>query len=831
MTNIYKKLFNINYNNKTFTIFLDKYGRRTFLEVSNEGKYKYPTIDDFIYLHKIYNERNPFVSYYDIGDKLPVYKPKKYTFKEGVLDLTKFISVVLAGVIGFNSFVSFELRKNNDKDILEVKPAYINSCFDDAKTLDSYLGIDNVSEEDLIAVINNNPNLDDMYKEKAIMLAQHIKKEHPNTDNRIFYDNMKSIEVYDLENNDENKNIAGLYNSYLNIIKVKKQNIPKESSNQYSDSFEDEVILHEFAHAYHCWANNTQNQGYIYRSEKIGYSLDEAMTNKVIEGLFNYSTSTYQREGKLLNYLLTFVNYNYYDYEKGGIDRFYNLLKEKYPDVDIDYIFYYSDTMHNASINQGINIIIQEVPEYLDCLFDLCIHKIDLNNNPYGSLINFLQLIDCNDYLDIATNYIGKYNEILKNYGYKNNVLSQDELLNKVKEIEELNNFDHFLNNITIDSNTTGSQIYQPLKEYLKTVNTSSDNFYQLLKKYNDFLTSQGFSKENIISEQEYLKKSQKYQNLSINGYAITKDGNVYFTVNIPEKDGVYNSETRLPVLDKDGKVTLLDINNVNQTSNIGGIQSIFNYYLLTNSLNDLSWYNYSFFEKEYDISPYDYNEVDISLNGNVITHDYIDNLMVTIGVNADGTNSYKLTSRDGKVLYQTGNPVIKIPFLFSDYLKIDGYKETIELNSVFSKDYLKKFVLDNTRTDIENKKYINYDELNDKIEFKQRPTIILNNDFDNEILFNNIFVVGEENKDNNSMDVYLTINNSRYYLLSINNGESFEISSLYDVLKYYGLYDEIKSPTKFSTNELIDLFTNYLNETLNIDNDLKYNIEYSRKR
>lgn len=831
MTNIYKKLFNINYNNKTFTIFLDKYGRRTFLEVSNEGKYKYPTIDDFIYLHKIYNERNPFVSYYDIGDKLPVYKPQKVTFKEGVLDLTKFISVVLAGIIGFNSFVSFELRKNNDKDVLEVKPTYINNCFDDAKTLDSYLGIDNVSEEDLIEVINNNPNLDDMYKEKAIMLAQHIKKEHPNTDNRIFYDNMKSIEVYDLENNDENKNIAGLYNSYLNIIKVKKQNILKESSNQYSDSFEDEVILHEFAHAYHCWANNTQNQGYIYRSEKIGYSLDEAMTNKVIEGLFNYSTSTYQREGKLLNYLLTFVNYNYYDYEKGGIDRFYNLLKEKYPDVDINYIFYYSDTMHNASINQGINIIIQEVPEYLDCLFDLCIHKIDLDNNPYGSLINFLQLIDCNDYLDIATNYIGKYNEILKNYGYKNNVLSQDELLNKVKEIEELNNFDHFLNNITIDSNTTGSQIYQPLKEYLKTVNTSSDNFYQLLKKYNDFLTSQGFSKENIISEQEYLKKSQKYQNLSINGYAITKDGNVYFTVNIPEKDRVYNSETRLPVLDKDGKVTLLDINNVNQTSNIGGIQSIFNYYLLTNSLNDLSWYNYSFFEKEYDISPYDYNKTDILLNGNVIIHDYIDNLIVTIGVNADGTNSYKLTSRDGKVLYHTGNPVIKIPFLFSDYLKIDGYKETIELNSVFSKDYLKKFVLDNTRTDIENKKYINYDELNDKIEFKQRPTIILNNDFDNEILFNNIFVVGEENKDNNSMDVYLTINNSRYYLLSINNGESFEISSLYDVLKYYGLYDETNLPKKFSTNELIDLFTNYLNETLNINNNLKYNIEYSRKR
>ena len=31
MTNIYRKLFNINYNNKTFTIFLDKYGRKNFL--------------------------------------------------------------------------------------------------------------------------------------------------------------------------------------------------------------------------------------------------------------------------------------------------------------------------------------------------------------------------------------------------------------------------------------------------------------------------------------------------------------------------------------------------------------------------------------------------------------------------------------------------------------------------------------------------------------------------------------------------------------------------------------------------------------------------------
>ena len=80
-------------------------------------------------------------------------------------------------------------------------------------------------------------------------------------------------------------------------------------------------------------------------------------------------------------------------------------------------------------------------------------------------------------------------------------------------------------------------------------------------------------------------------------------------------------------------------------------------------------------------------------------------------------------------------------------------------------------------------------------------------------------------------MDVYLTINNSRYYLFSRNISESLKTSTLYDVLNYYGLYDETNFSNRYSTNELIDLFTNYLNETLNIDNNLEYNVDYSHKR
>ena len=41
---IYHLLFNIHYNSKIFAIFIDQYGRKTFLEVDDSGNYIYPLI-------------------------------------------------------------------------------------------------------------------------------------------------------------------------------------------------------------------------------------------------------------------------------------------------------------------------------------------------------------------------------------------------------------------------------------------------------------------------------------------------------------------------------------------------------------------------------------------------------------------------------------------------------------------------------------------------------------------------------------------------------------------------------------------------------------------
>lgn len=828
--NTYKKLFNIHYNNKIFTIFIDKYGRKTFLESSEDGKYRYPNIDDFIALHKMYNERDPFICYYSVGDRLSMHNPKTVTFKEYVIEKTGLFSIILTGAIALSSItsnVSYNLRINNGN--LEITPEYNYSYFDDAKILDNYLGTSSVSEEELIDAINNNPNLSDYVKEHAIMLAKHIKDKYPNTDNRIFYDNIKTLKSEELDDNVTNKHLAGCYNILSNLIKIKKE---------YAES--DETLLHELSHVYH----HINLSGNV-RTETIGESFNEAMTNKVIKGMIlptqdsnneTLYTHTYQREEKILDYLLTLVDYNYYDYEQEGINKLYNLLKSKYPEVDITYIFYFSDTMCQTQNSTGENIKIEESLEFLDCLFDLCTYNIDSIENVYQPLINFLQLIDINNYSDVATNYIKQYNNVLKQLGYNQDILDKDEIYDLINNYKSNKNsvelFDEFLNHLNINDSIFNDNRYNPLKQFLMENDvTSNKTFCELLEKYNNFLLTNGIPKENIKSVQEFLSKSQKYQNLNIAGYVVTSNGTAYLSVEVPKKDRVYNQKTRVAVLDKDAKINLLDINDIALSAKIGNIQSIFNYYLLTNPKDDLNWYNDEFFEKECDVQFYDYRMVDITLDGNVVAHDYAGYYTINIGVNEDGTNSFKLISRkDGKVLYQEGNPVVEVPIRLNDYVKMEKYKNTLKINELFNKNYLKKFALDDEQLGIKNKFYIHYNESNDKIICRQRPTAILDNN-GNEILLKDIFISGTENNETNEIDVYLTVDNNRYYLFSKNDNRLAKITSLLDILRYYDLYDENKLPYKFSTSELNNLFANYLNDTLNMDEQIELNGEYSRKK
>lgn len=181
MNNQFKKLFDITYNEKRFTIFVDEHHRCTFLEKSKDGKYIYPTLEDYKALNKIYNEHDPFV----------LYNVKRYSFKEKVrigAMLLAVSAVLLSGTVDAQEqektywVVSEEEGNIVVTQKLMLNPKMVRLSLND---LESIFGISCVTIEDIDKAIENNTKLDDTFKKLAHNLAVAIYEQEPTADLRF----------------------------------------------------------------------------------------------------------------------------------------------------------------------------------------------------------------------------------------------------------------------------------------------------------------------------------------------------------------------------------------------------------------------------------------------------------------------------------------------------------------------------------------------------------------------------------------------------------------------------------------------------------------------
>lgn len=806
---IARKLFNIHYNNKIFTIFLCENGRKTFLELSN-GKYKHPLLDDFLNLNKIYNEKD-YTTMYPNNINSPLLYPKKYKFREAVVNITRGISAVLVVLTTFEatSFllkgITHEVEINNNE--LKIKTKYSNNIyFDDSQKLDKNLGKENIPLDEVIDAINNNDNLDKPFKEYAIKLAKFINMKYPLTDNRIFYDNIKTMEIKNLPDNKDKKYIPGEYQFSDNIISI------KEEYKNY-----EEVILHELAHSYHCWHSKNDLVG-KYRITILGSSLDEAMTNKIISGIT--TVTTYQREEKILNYLLTLIDYNYYDYEQGGITKLYNMLKEKYPLTDIDYIFNCSDAMCDTETNTGENIKIEETPEFLDAMFNLCIESINQDDNLYIHILNFLNLIDCKSYPSIAENYVNKYNLILKEIG--SNTYISNEIINNANSINNyLNNFKNYLSKIEFNHSNNQKEIYEQFNDYFNlnndlTLTYKNNNlliniFSEMLDLYNNYLISNGYIKEELITKEQLFSKFSNYLNITIEGYCVTKNDEMYLIIDIPENNKLYNQKTRIPVIDQDGKISLINTNDIVIKDDIK-YQYQFISYIFNNLVNNKNYNIDELLTNYFQISPFKYQKISLNINGNKITANYLKNLNVIIGENIDSTNSFKLTDKKGRIIYETENSSSKFVTLdFYDYVKYFIDSPSIELTDYLSTDYLID-LLNYGDFEMTNKEYLKVD--GNKVTIENQYFAIIDND---KINLNNINLILTKNLDNTTSNAQIIINQNlissqEYPYLNI---DSLLICNLKQVLIYYNILDDNNYVYNLTEENIINLFDNYIKDEI----------------
>ena len=398
----YKKLFDIEWNNKIFTIFIDNNHRRTFLEKNKDGEYIYPTLEDFKILNNIYNVHNPLIEY----DLREYFFKEKVRLMSGILALT----ILSTATNALATFKNYQVEEDGESVSVVAENATPNMrLITNLSDLDSVLGYKTVSKEEIVNAIYANPNLTDYYREIMVNLVNKIYDKYPNIDLRVFYENVKTLEIREISE-EEFKNeyktyTVANYESYQNRL-------------NFSPNVNLQVIYHEIAHT--MWSFYWEDLG-VYRTSKYS-ALNEAMTNYATSFLSS-NINTYTNEGLILEYLLNITEYTYEDYMNYGIEGLISGLKEKYPTVDFDYITDAADTIKDTTSKLGVYISLQECGSLLDELFSLSLLNIK-EEEPYHSLITFANILKGNR--ELFTKYYAEYNKKLTELGYS--VISEEEL-------------------------------------------------------------------------------------------------------------------------------------------------------------------------------------------------------------------------------------------------------------------------------------------------------------------------------------------------------------------------------------------------------------------
>ncbi len=395
---MFKKLFTIKYNNKDFLILVDNNHRKTFLEITKNGEYIYPEYEDYKNLFEIYNNYDYTIKY-----------NKNVTYKEKVRYKSMLLvaSVILSAEIGYIGKRIIELD-DIDKNTLSI--AFQRMYKDETHNrsdIDLFYDNEVITREDVVNVINNNENLNDYYKKIAIEVLDLNLELDPDINLRIYYENMKNlkivIESWDIISKNNKEKTAGYFSSVDKSIHL---------LDTYANY--DNTVAHEFTHAMHDLIDSSKKE-ILHINETIGFSLEEAMTNRIVTNRWG-NQSTYDFQQRMLSFLIDNVdNFNYHTYNEFGIMGLIMELKEKYSDVDIDYIIDYIDTYTQSYYK--INNVQHEPFDNIDfCseLFKITVNNID-KDDLYKSFDTFMNLFDKDTYNNYYNKYIRLYNNYLNN--------------------------------------------------------------------------------------------------------------------------------------------------------------------------------------------------------------------------------------------------------------------------------------------------------------------------------------------------------------------------------------------------------------------------------
>lgn len=701
----YKKLFPIQYNNKKFMLFLDENNRITFLEQKENSEYEYPMLEDFIALTKMFNNHDSFICY-----RIP-----KFTFNECVKTTKNGVLTILSVITIINSMptaLAAEAKIENKSDssitvtIDSLEQEKQEIIIEDLDDLNKYLGHLDVTQEMVIEAIDNNPSMNNRFKRLAKELLNMMKNLDPNTNLRIFYENVKTMQINEYTIEEFRKKFpqapggTAQYNCYLNAI----------TTIDYED---DETLLHELYHAYNNLYFETSDKVIVRYDKNTG--LNEAMTDKGIGSKYGY---VFARE--VANYLASLVDYKISDYNAKGTKDLINRLKTKYPDVDIDYINETLNAYNKNCIAQGHTVKIDDMKDFADELFNICLREANLNSG-YKPFNNFARIFSNAKNPKLVFEYFEKYNERLKEIGYSN-IRSESEVLTKLsiynniigigtsnntvypiargeKEGYLKINSDGTTSPIVISSGveTKGilSQMSSTIFAYYDIFGT--DKYWYELNENASYISPHNIYAIPIYNEGKLITTAMPRDlNIQIG----LKGEDIGFIISDKNGDIIFKTDDKLTnisnlVVFSDyinlvpsyiTKVELEDILNVRHLRNFQRMYPNDNFKNLNNENGGIS------INEENSITIEEENTTTIYDGKKMIGKSNLNELYLQVGETKDKKIGFILINKQGEMIYSSSPEIINLsnPVVMAYY--VDPTLNSLYLSDYFNEEYLKKF-------------------------------------------------------------------------------------------------------------------------------------------
>lgn len=569
----YQELFKIEYNNKKFMIFLDENNRKTFLEIDKLGDYVYPILEDFIALHKIFNTKEPFICYaprFKFTEKVRVLKGTVASLLTVVTMLNSIPTALAANTVNEPELSIVYTEKEEPKEIIinyeipQEETIYIS----DVTGLERYLGELNVTKDMVLEAINKNVKLPVKYKNIAINLLNEITNKYSNFNLRIFYENIKDMEVveYTIEEFKEAfpdaPGAGAQYNAQANRITT-------------INEVQIEVLYHEMFHATHHFYREL-DQATIVRTES-NTAINESFTD-LGSSLVVPNKEGYVFSGKIVNYLLSTIDYSLEEYNNKGILSFLEKLQNRYPSVDINYISETLSTVNEYLIYQGKQVQIDDCPHLINELFKICLANASLENG-YKSFNEFAKIFYNAKNPELVFEYLEKYNIKLQQLGYKD-IIPKNEAKGKFEIYKEATGIGYDTNEtypiiITEEKreriNEVGEKIIIDNHSYSNTFDFPSLISSTMFDDYDRFGTNEYWTNialENGLINPHIIKEIPIY----FKGKLLTTT----YTNNLFLQVGLVNNELGFRLTNKEGEVIYSSSPDIKGLSNT----VLFSYYI-----------------------------------------------------------------------------------------------------------------------------------------------------------------------------------------------------------------------------------------------------------